>query len=72
MAFDLRQRLTVITVSLVRVVRSRDRRWRLELHDNGLVDMFEAGHLVLRRATMERVAQMLAQRGVSSDELVED
>lgn len=59
-------------MAMARVVRTRDRRWRAEVQDDGLANLYERGHLVLRRATLDQVAQRLAERGVSSDDLVED
>lgn len=54
------------------MLRTRDARWRVEVRDDGLVDLFHLGALVLRRASLERVGRRLAEEGVSSKDLVED
>lgn len=61
----------MIAMAVVRVLRTRDGRWRVEVRDSG-VDLRYRGQLVLRRTTLGRVAEHLAEQGVASEDLVED
>ena len=59
-------------MAVVRVLRSRDGVWRVEVRDDGLFDLYERGHLLLRRASLDRVGETLGSRGVNAADLVED
>jgi hypothetical protein len=59
-------------MAVVRVLRTRDRVWRVEIRDDGLLDLYERGHLLLRRASLDRVGDTLAGRGVTSADLIDD
>lgn len=57
---------------VVRVLRTPDRRWRLEYLDSGLIDVVYLGHKILIRATVDQVGRRLAEAGVDPAGLVED
>lgn len=59
-------------VAVQRVLRTRDRQWRVEFHDDGRVDVVRHGAKVLVRATLDQVGKRLASEGLDLDELVED
>lgn len=59
-------------VAVVRVLRSRDYRWRVEIHDDGRRALIHLGMLVLADASMDEIGSRLAADGVDPDELVED
>lgn len=50
---------------------TQDRRWRVDLLDDGRWELRLHGHLILHRASMEQVGRRLAEAGVDPDELVE-
>jgi hypothetical protein len=56
---------------LVKVMRTLDGRWRVEIHDDRRAHLYDQGALVLR-GSVEQVGQRLAELGVSVDDLVED
>lgn len=55
----------------MRVLRSRDGRWRAEERRDGW-RLEHLGGLVLERATLDRLAAFLIDRGVDPTELIED
>lgn len=61
----------MITVADLRVLHTRDRLWRVEIHDTGRVVLIHRGAVVLR-GTLEQAGQRLAAEGVDPAELVED
>jgi hypothetical protein len=62
----------VITMAVTRVIRSRDRRWRIEIRNNRKADLYDSGLLILRQVSLERIGQRLAEAGVNADDLLED
>lgn len=58
-------------MGVLRVWVTADRRWRVELRDDGRYDLRLRGSLVLGRATLDRVAARVAEDGVGPDDLVE-
>lgn len=57
---------------VVRVFRTPDRRWRLEIHSDGRMTLVHLGMVVLNDASMDEIGQRLAHDGVDPDDLVED
>lgn len=56
---------------LVKVLVSRDRRWRVDIRSNGRVEVRELGFLRLKTEE-HRLRSKLADLGVDLDQLVED
>lgn len=57
---------------VVQVLRTRDRRWRVEVRDDTRMDLFLRGHLLLRGATLDQIGEQMASDGVTVDDLVKD
>lgn len=55
-----------------RVLRTEDRRWRLEVRGDGRVDLLMAGMLVAQGTSMQQARQRLVDAGVDPDGMVED
>jgi hypothetical protein len=56
----------------MRVYRSQDRRWRVEVDPDGRCRIYRDHALVRRCATITLAAEWLCGHGVTADDLIED
>lgn len=58
-------------MAVVRTWLTRDGRWRVDLRGDGRYDLYLHGGQILRRASLERVGERLAEGGVDPADLME-